>query len=139
MTWYTDSGTVSAFKDHGNGKLSPIGGSPFPDHQMAPCWVEITQDGQFLFTVNTASGTVSGYQIAASGALSLLPGSAPAGGPGAGAVDARLSPDGGFLYVDQSKTGAVAGFAVSGGSLTALGTSPFPLPGGAAPAGIVVS
>ncbi len=139
MTWYTDSGTVSAFKDHGNGKLSPIGGSPFPDHQMAPCWVEITQDGQFLFTVNTASGTVSGYQIAASGALSLLPGSAPAGGPGAGAVDARLSPDGGFLYVDQSKTGAVAGFAVSGGSLTALGTTPFPLPGGAAPAGIVVS
>jgi 6-phosphogluconolactonase len=31
----TDSGTVSAFKDHRNGKLSPIGGSPFPDHQMA--------------------------------------------------------------------------------------------------------
>ena len=44
--------------------------------------VEITQDGQFLFTVNTVSGTISGYQIAASGALSLLPGSTAAGGPG---------------------------------------------------------
>ena len=32
---------------------------------MAPCWVEITQDGQYLFTVNTASGTISGYRIAA--------------------------------------------------------------------------
>ena len=32
---------------------------------MAPCWVEITHDGQFLFTVNTASGTISAYQIAA--------------------------------------------------------------------------
>jgi 6-phosphogluconolactonase (cycloisomerase 2 family) len=106
---------------------------------MAPCWVEITRDGQFLFTVNTASGTVSAYQIAASGALTLLPGSTPAGGPTAGAVDARLSPDGGFLYVDQGKTGAVAAFAVSSGNLTQLGTSPFPLPGGAAPAGIVVS
>ena len=71
--------------------------------------------------------------------MSLLPGSTAAGGPSAGAVDARLSPDGGFLYIDQSKTGAVAGFAVSGGNLTALGTSPFPLPDGAAPAGIVVS
>jgi 6-phosphogluconolactonase len=134
----TDSGTVSAFTDHRNGRLSPVGGSPFPDHQMAPCWVEITQDGQFLFTVNTASGSISSYQIAANGALTLLPGSTPAGGPNVGAVDARLSPDGSFLYVDQSKTGTVAAFAVSGGSLTSLG-SPFPLPGGAAPAGIVVS
>ena len=135
----TDSGTVSAFKDHRNGRLSSIAGSPFPDHQMAPCWVEITQDGQFLFTVNTASGTISGYQIAASGALSLLPGSTAAGGPSAGAVDARLSPDGGFLYVDQAKAGAVAAFAVNGGRLTQLRNSPFPLPAGAAPAGIVIS
>jgi 6-phosphogluconolactonase (cycloisomerase 2 family) len=136
---FNGTGTVSAFKDHRNGRLSPIGASPFPDHQMAPCWVEITHDGQFLFTVNTASGTVSAYQIAASGALTLLPASAPAGGPTAGAVDARLSPDGGFLYVDRGKTGAVAAFAVNGGKLTQLGTSPFPLPAGAAPAGIVIS
>ena len=135
----TDSGTVSAFEDHRNGRLSSIAGSPFPDHQMAPCWVEITRDGQFLFTVNTASGTISGYQIAANGALTLLPGSTPAGGPSAGAVDARLSPDGGFLYVDQSKTDAVAAFAVNGGRLTQLSASPFPLPAGAAPAGIVVT
>jgi 6-phosphogluconolactonase (cycloisomerase 2 family) len=106
---------------------------------MAPCWVEITQDGRFLFTVNTASGTISGYRIAASGALSLLPGSTPVGGPNAGAVDTRLSPDGGFLYVDQAKASAVATFAVHGGSLTQLHASPFPLPAGAAPAGIVVS
>ena len=75
-----DSGTVSALRDHRNGTLSSIAGSPFPDHQMAPCWVEITHDGQFLFTVNTASGTISAYQIAANGALSLLPASTPAGG-----------------------------------------------------------
>jgi 6-phosphogluconolactonase (cycloisomerase 2 family) len=101
--------------------------------------VEITRDGQFLFTVNTASGTISRYQIGANGALTLLPGSTPAGGPSAGVVDARLSPDGGFLYVDQSKTDAVAAFAVNGGRLTQLSASLFPLPAGAAPAGIVVS
>jgi 6-phosphogluconolactonase len=133
-----NSGTVSAFRDHRNGRLSPVSGSPFADGQMAPCWVEISHDGQFLFTVNTATGSVSSYQIAANGALTLLC-STPISGTKVGAVDARLSPDGGFLYVDESAVGKVAAFTVSGGSLTELSTSPFPLPAGAAPAGIVVS
>jgi len=133
-----DSGTISAFRDHRNGRLSPVNGSPFADDQMAPCWVEITHNGQFLFTVNTASGSISSYQIATNGALTLL-GSTPISGTKVGAVDVRLSPDGGFLYVDESAIGKVAAFTVSGGSLTELGTSPFPLPAGAAPAGIVVS
>jgi len=58
------SGTVSAFRDAANGKLTSIGHSPFVDKQTAPCWVEITHNGRFLFTVNTASGTVSRYSIA---------------------------------------------------------------------------
>jgi 6-phosphogluconolactonase (cycloisomerase 2 family) len=105
---------------------------------MAPCWVEITHDGQFLFTVNTASGTISRFQIATDGTLTLL-GSTPISGTKVGAVDARLSPDGGFLYVDESAIGKVGAFAVNGGNLTELGTSPFPLPADATPAGIVVN
>jgi 6-phosphogluconolactonase (cycloisomerase 2 family) len=88
--------------------------------------------------VNTASGSVSSYRIAANGALTVL-GSTPISGTKVGAVDARLSPDGGFLYVDESAVGKVAAFTVSGGSLAELGTSPVPLPAGAAAAGIVVS
>ena len=135
----TDSGTISAFTDFRNGTLRPVAGSPFADDQMAPCWVEITHDGQFLFTVNTASGTISRFAIAPGGALTLL-GSTPLRGTGGvGAVDARLSPDGRFLYVDESKTGAVAAFAVHGENLTELPGSPTSLPAGAAPAGIVVT
>jgi 6-phosphogluconolactonase len=134
----TDSGTVSAFTDSPNGTLSSVSGSPFADDQMAPCWVEISHDGQVLFTVNTATGSVSSYQISASGALTLI-GSTPISGTSVGAVDARLSPDGHFLYVDESAVGRVAAFTVSGGSLTELGTSPFALPVGAAPAGIVTN
>jgi len=133
-----DSGTVSAFRDHGDGRLSPVNGSPFADGQMAPCWVEISHDGQFLFTVNTASGSISSYRIAPNGALTLL-GSTPISGTKIGAVDARLSPDGAYLYVVESAVGKVAAFAVSGGGLAELGASPFALPAGAAPAGIVVS
>jgi 6-phosphogluconolactonase (cycloisomerase 2 family) len=134
-----DSGTVSAFRDSGNGVLSSIGSSPFADQQMAPCWVEITPNGQFLFTVNTASGTVSRYSIAPDGALTLLGSTPVRASGGVGAVDARLSPGGHYLYVDESKIGAVGAFAVHGGNLTELASSPAALPAGATPAGIVVT
>ena len=91
------TGTVSAFTTPPTATLSPIGSSPFADDQTAPCWVEITHDGRFLFTVNTGSGTISRYSIAPGGTLTLL-GSTPVGATGGvGAVDARLSPDGAYL------------------------------------------
>ena len=135
----TGTGTVSAFSDAADGTLSSITGSPFADKQTAPCWVEISHDGQFLFAVNTGSGTISRYSIASSGALTLLGSTTVGATGGVGAVDARLSPDGGFLYVDESRIGAVGEFAVKGGNLTELTGSPVSLPAGAAPAGIVVT
>jgi 6-phosphogluconolactonase len=135
----TGTGTVSAFADSADGTLSSIGSSPFADQQTAPCWVEISHDGQFLFTVNTGSGTISRYSIAPDGTLTLL-GSTPVGATGGvGAVDARLSPDGRALFVDESRIGAVGAFAVNGGNLTELASSPTALPAGATPAGIVVT
>jgi DNA-binding beta-propeller fold protein YncE len=101
--------------------------------------VEITPDGQFLFTVNTGSGDISRYSIAPDGTLTLL-GSTPVGATGGvGAVDARLSPDGRTLFVDESRIGAVSAFGVNGGNLTELPGSPTSLPAGARPAGIVVN
>jgi 6-phosphogluconolactonase len=133
------TGTISAYTDSPDGTLTPVAGSPFADQQTAPCWVEITHDGQFLFTVNTGSGEISRYQIAPDGTLTLL-GSTPVGQTGGvGAVDARLSPDGQFLYVDESRIGKVGAFAVNGGNLTELSTSPTSLPAGATPAGIVAN
>jgi 6-phosphogluconolactonase (cycloisomerase 2 family) len=134
----TGTGTISAFRDRPDGSLSPIGASPFADLQTAPCWVEITHDGRFLFTTNTGSGSISRYAIAPGGRLRLL-GSTPVRGTGVGAVDERLSPGGRTLFVDESAAGAVAAFAVHGGTLTELVGSPTPLPAGAAPAGIVVT
>ncbi len=124
----TGHGTISAFADSPDGVLSSIGSSPFADLQTAPCWVEITPNGEFLFTVNTASGEISRYAIALDGALTLL-GSTPVSATGGvGAVDARLSPDGRTLYVDESRTGKVGEFTVNGGNLTELAGSPVSLP-----------
>jgi 6-phosphogluconolactonase len=127
-----NNGTVSAFRVTGDGTLFSMGTSPFPDHQTAPCWVEITHDGRFLFTVNTAAGTISSYSIAPDGRLVLLPGPTPSGGPSAGAVDERLSPDGRDLYVTESAAAVIGEFARSGGVLTPIGTVPIPTGAGSA-------
>jgi 6-phosphogluconolactonase (cycloisomerase 2 family) len=133
------TGTVSAFRDSRDGVLTSIGSSPFPDQQTAPCWIQISHDGRFLFTVNTGSGNISRYAITPGGTLTLLGTTPIRGTGGAGAVDAGLSPDGRTLYVNESKADTVGVFAVNGGSLTELPSSPVPLPAGATAAGMAVS
>ena len=127
---------MSAFRDGFFGRLSPIGLSPYADGQTAPCWVEITHDGRYLFAVNTASGNISSYSINSDGSLVLV---SPAPiTDGAGSTDARLSPDGRWLSVIGPANHFVYVFAVHGGNLTELPSSNTPLPPGSSPAGIVV-
>jgi 6-phosphogluconolactonase len=134
-----NNGTVSAFRVSRNGTLTSIGSSPFADLQTAPCWVEISHDGRFLFAVNTAVPSISRYAIAGDGSLRLL-GSTPFNGvAGSAPEDARLSPDGATLWVVASKGIAVSGFSVHGGDLTELPSSPTALPVGATPSGVVVN
>jgi 6-phosphogluconolactonase len=133
-----DNGSISAYDVAGDGALTSIGASPYPDHQTAPCWVEITHDGQYLFTVNTAVPSISRYAIAADGSLTLL-GSTSFHDPlGLRPFDLRLDPSGRYLYVVDAGHATVSAFAVSGGSLTELTSSPIALPAGATPFGIVV-
>ena len=130
------NGTVSAFSVEANGTLSSIGSSPFADLQTAPCWVEISHDGKYLFAVNTASSSISRYTIAPDGTLALL---GSTSFTGKGAFDARLSPDGKTLWLVEDGSNSLAAFTVDGGKLTELPTSPTALPSGAAPFGIVVT
>lgn len=133
------AGTVSAFDVAADGSLTSIGASPYADGQTAPCWVEISHDGRYLFAVNTASTTISSFAINADGSLSLL-GSTPfSSGTGIRPFDARLDPSGRHLYVVDAALDAVSAFAVSGGSLTELAQSPFALPAGATPFGVAVA
>ena len=134
-----NAGSVSAYDVAADGVLDPINGSPFADKQTAPCWVEITRDGKYLFTVNTAVPSISRYRILQNGALSLL-GSTVFNDPsGLRPFDARLDPSGRNLYVVDAGRGSVSAFAVDDGNLTELDSSPFALPGGATPFGIVVT
>jgi len=133
------NGSVSAFNVKPGGTLNPIGGSPYADGQTAPCWVEISHDGRYLFTVNTGSTTVSSYRIQDDGSLSYSSTTGFKSGPGIRPFDARLDPSGRWLYVVDAATASVSAFAVSGGVLSELAQSPFALPAGATPFGIAIS
>jgi 6-phosphogluconolactonase len=132
------NGSVSAFSDGSDGALTSIGSSPFPDLQTAPCWVEISHDGRFLFAVNTGSNSISRYTITADGSLGLL-GSTSLGSTTLGAEDARLAPDGRTLWIVDTGARAVTAFSVDAGNLTQIASSPTALPAGSAPFGIVVT
>ncbi len=129
-------GTVSAFHVSRAGVLRSITGSAVPDGQTAPCWVEISHDGRYLFAVNTASANLSSYSIGRDGALTLV--GTTAFTNGLGAVDARLSPDGRFLSVTGGRGVVLSTFSVDGGTLTELAGSPIPLPAGTSPTGLVL-
>jgi 6-phosphogluconolactonase len=134
------AGSVSAFNVAHDGTLTSIGASPYADHQTAPCWVEISHDGRYLFTVNTASTSISSYQILADGSLALLGSTGfSSGTSGVRPFDARLDPSGKTLYVVDGGLAAVSAFTVAGGGLTELAQSPAALPAGATPFGIAVT
>jgi len=133
-----NAGSVSVYDVAPDGALNAISGSPFADLQTAPCWVAMSPDGHALFAVNTAVPSISRYSVAANGTLTLIGSTGFASPTGLRPFDAQVSPDGGFLYVVDAGVAKISAFAVDGTSLTELTGSPFSIPGGAAPFGMVV-
>jgi hypothetical protein len=70
--------------------------------------VGVTHHGEFLFTIDTASGSITRYALASDGALTLLGSTAVSNDSGVGTVDARLSADGQTLFVNESRIAALS-------------------------------
>jgi 6-phosphogluconolactonase (cycloisomerase 2 family) len=106
--------------------------------QTATCWVTLSPDGTRLFAANTGSSTITSYRIASSGALSLE-GSVPLhGGSGLGIFDLATDPAGRFLYQLEGGAQRIGALSARRGTLVELASSPFALPAGSSPWGIVV-
>ena len=99
---------ASSYRITKDGTLEVVSGS-VPTTEEAACWVvtNSTTDPRYAYVVNFTSGSISGYRIEGTGALSLLD---PDGQTGV-AIDSRAvldsaaSGDGRFLYVKRSSTG----------------------------------
>ncbi len=90
------------------GTLTTLSAS-VPDFEAAACWVAITPDGRFAYTTNTGSDTVSGYEIAANGALTLFGGAAFAAGDEP--IDMGIA-RGEFLYTLDAGSHTISAFEI---------------------------
>jgi len=95
--------------------------TPFePTTETAACWIQITPDGRFAYTTNTASGTITGFSIASNGALTRLEPDGRTGvtGPNTQPLDMAFAD--GYLYALTAGDRGIHVFRVaSDGSLTA--------------------
>lgn len=115
------AGLVSTYRIGDGGSIIAVDPA-VPDHQSAPCWIVVTQDGRFTYTTNTASNSISGYRIRPNGTLELLNASGVTATSDPGPIDAALS--GGsseFLYVLNAGGASITVYRVGqNGSLTQL-------------------
>jgi 6-phosphogluconolactonase len=83
---------------------------PVADNQTAACWVVITNNGNFTYTTNAGSGSVSGYQIGTNGKLTLF--TTVSTGTNSNPNEEALTSDGNFLYIIDPGTSTLSAFQV---------------------------
>jgi hypothetical protein len=89
--------------------------------QAATCWIVGT--GDYFYTSNAGSGSVSGFSDNGLGSLAGLGDTAT----DPGTIDAAISRHGEYLYVETGANGIVDEFAIgAGGSLTSIGSVTIP-------------
>jgi 6-phosphogluconolactonase (cycloisomerase 2 family) len=127
-----NASAVSSYELVG-GNLSTVEAS-VPTNQTAACWVAVTPDGNYAYTTNTGSGSVSGFQVMANGEIDLLDVDGRTGetGDASSPIDLAITRDGQFMYVLLAGTQEIAAFRINpNGSLTPMMTGVSGLPMGA--------
>jgi 6-phosphogluconolactonase (cycloisomerase 2 family) len=119
--------TVSSYALRSAGALATITAS-LPVAQGAACWVAVSPNGRFAYTGN-ASGSISGFAIAATGALTALNADGRTAVLARSPRDLDFSRDGRLLYAvspgNATTGGVVAGYRVGAdGSLTMVTSAP---------------
>lgn len=113
---------TSSYAVGANGKLTAVSQS-IPALGAGNCWNAITPDGTRVYTSNSGSDSISGYNIATDGTLTpiglTVVGNNPAGSHN---VDIAVTADGKYVYTINSDSGNVGIFRVEqDGTLTSLG------------------
>ena len=115
---------VSSYSLSWNGTPSVITAS-LTNGQAAACWLAVTPNGRFAFSIDAHNAAISSYRIHRDGSLTLVNGTAALEGASSiPLLDASISRDGRFLYVVDGGTNAIDSFRIgSDGSLVALGST----------------
>jgi 6-phosphogluconolactonase len=119
----TNGSAISSYKINPDGTLTAITHS-LPTLASGNCWDAITPDGRWVYTSNSGSDNISGFNIGKDGALTPIGGTVLGNNPsGSHNVDIAVSADGKFVYTINSQSGNVGVFAINqqDGTLTSLG------------------
>jgi 6-phosphogluconolactonase (cycloisomerase 2 family) len=117
----TDESAVSSYAVSSGGTLSVVSAS-VPTLAAATCWHVITPNGKLLYTTNPGSGTLSGFWISSTGALTPVDATILATLPsGSANLDLAVSAEGKYLYTIDSGSGSISILEINAdGSLTTL-------------------
>lgn len=121
-----DASAVSSYELSRTGTLLTISASA-PTTETAACWAIVTNDGRFVYTTNTGSGSISGYEISFDGGLTLLDPDGRTADTGAGStpIDMALSRNSRYLYVLNGGDRTIGVWSIrSDGSLQGRGALP---------------
>jgi 6-phosphogluconolactonase (cycloisomerase 2 family) len=118
----TNASAISSYKVNSNSTLTAISQS-VPTLGAGNCWNAITPDGTKVYTSNSGSDNISGFNIGKNGTLTPIAGTIVGENPTSSHnVDIAITADGKFLYTINSQSGNVGTFAINqDGSLTDLG------------------
>jgi 6-phosphogluconolactonase len=114
--------SASSYVLAGPAKLDPISG-PIGNTRSEVCWAVIGKDGRFAYVTNFGDGTISTYEIASDGSISLRdPVAARTYEGEPGLRDEGLSEDGRFLYALHADRRRIFAWEVGeDGSLAVIG------------------
>jgi 6-phosphogluconolactonase len=104
------TGSMSAYDVSGRG--IEVISSAVSDTQKAPCWVAISDDTHTAYTANAGSASISSYDIARNGAITLKNARAAELGEKATPLDLALSGSGRYLYALDRGNTRITGYAV---------------------------
>jgi len=117
----TDASAVSSYQVDILGGLHVVQPSVATTETSA-CWVAITEDGDFVYTTNTKSDSVTGFSLSSEGVLTLLNADGKTATTGAGPIDLAIAPDDTAVYVLTSGNGGISVFSrnMTTGALTPM-------------------
>lgn len=126
-------GSVSAYLMASTGQLAPIE-QAVPNEESATCWINLTQDGKWLFATNTNSDTITTYAVAVDGRLTFrnnIPLPRDAGRPAnqlVSPVDMSITANDEYLFVLLRDVPALVGYKIGkNGILNMVSNSPINL------------
>jgi 6-phosphogluconolactonase len=116
--------SVSSYKLFDNSRLRAITPAA-KTNQTAACWIVLSRNGEYAYTSNTASGTITGFKVGRDGSLKSLNADGRTGvtGDGSGPIDMIISRNGNILNSLNTRNGTISSFRiVEGGALNNVAT-----------------